>query len=903
MRTINGVPYILANSNDGLVFLNSVTGKYSVIKHDPRNPHSILSNNVNDVFYDNTGTIWLATLQGLCKSEKMLPGLKTVRIGLLKNENEDLENYGSEIKVIRQDPRNSTIWIGTASRGLWQYDWGKDSVIKQIPILNGQHQPGEISELYIDKSGRLWMGTSAGAAVYEPGTEQLNFISQKNAGKDRFAKNEVTSNFMEDSQNNIWVGTSNGVSIYDLHLQFVKNIIEEWDDPAKIKSHYIYALHPKNEHQVWIISRMLKLYDLDSGSFVSEISKNQNKITIPSFFEVTDDAKGNFYFTGFSGIYVWQKQSDSFYVPHFNSLINKNFSETFVDNRNRLWVASLGAGLLKINPGTDAITQFTAKNGLSTNMMNHLLWSQRKGPVFIITKDGFQYFYPDSVITDIQSAPLLITGINILEKPLKANYQLFSDSSVRISYRQNVISFEFSLLDYNYTEDISYQYKLDGFDKDWINAGNHRLATYTNLDAGKYVFRVRAKNHDGIDAGQAIVKLRVVPPFWKTGWFIALGILIVLLLLCRWYMHQQQKYRSEKILNSFTASLYGQTTIEDMAWDIARNCVSKLGFVDCIVYILDEEKNVLVQKAACGPKNPVQREILNPIEISLGKGIVGSVAQSGVAEIIHDTSVDQRYIVDDMRRFSEISVPMVTDGTVFGIIDSEHPEKNFFTRQHLYLLRKIAEVCSLRISKYIMEDRLRSKIARDLHDEMGSTLTSINIISKVTLQQVDGNVLMKTNLQKIKDHSSQMMESMSDIVWAINPANDTLEKIILRMKEHAAEMLEPAKINLHFSEGGALDNIKLNLAQRKDLYLIFKEAINNAVKYSEATEIHIHLGHENNNMKMQIKDNGKGFEAEKTYSGNGVRNMHSRAVQMKALLEIQSSPRAGTTILLQLPIA
>jgi hypothetical protein len=70
-----------------------------------------------------------------------------------------------------------------------------------------------------------------------------------------------------------------------------------------------------------------------------------------------------------------------------------------------------------------------------------------------------------------------------LEKPLKADYQLFSDSSLRISYWQNVISFEFSLLDYNYTEDISYQYKLDGFDKDWINAGSHRSATYTNLDA------------------------------------------------------------------------------------------------------------------------------------------------------------------------------------------------------------------------------------------------------------------------------------------------------------------------------------------------------------------------------------------------------------------------------------
>jgi ligand-binding sensor domain-containing protein len=184
------------------------------------------------------------------------------------------------------------------------------------------------------------MGTSAGAAVYEPGTEQLNSFRIKMQARTGLRQTRLLQ-FMEDSQNNIWVGTSNGVSIYDQHLQFIKNIIEEWDDPAKIKSHYIYALHPKNEHQVWIVSRMLKLYDLDSGSFVFEISKNQNKITIPSFFEVTDDGRGNFYFTGFSGIYVWQKQSDSFYVPHFNSLLNQNFSETFVDNRNRLWVASL----------------------------------------------------------------------------------------------------------------------------------------------------------------------------------------------------------------------------------------------------------------------------------------------------------------------------------------------------------------------------------------------------------------------------------------------------------------------------------------------------------------------------------------------------------------------------------
>jgi len=201
-----------------------------------------------------------------------------------------------------------------------------------------------------------------------------------------------------------------------------------------------------------------------------------------------------------------------------------------------------------------------------------------------------------------------------------------------------------------------------------------------------------------------------------------------------------------------------------------------------------------------------------------------------------------------------------------------------------------------------MEDRLRSKIARDLHDEMGSTLTSINIISKMALLQTDGNNTMKNNLQKIKDHSGHMMESMSDMVWAINPANDTLEKIILRMKEHAAEVLEPSKINLYFREDGTLYDIKLNLGQRKDLYLVFKEALNNAVKYSEASEIHILLSRENNFMKMQIIDNGKGFETEKSYSGNGLRNMHSRALQMQASLKIQSIQGSGSAIVLQVHI-
>ncbi len=142
-----------------------------------------------------------------------------------------------------------------------------------------------------------------------------------------------------------------------------------------------------------------------------------------------------------------------------------------------------------------------------------------------------------------------------------------------------------------------------------------------------------------------------------------------------WTIHLRRKIQAQKILNYFATSLYGQNTVEDICWDVAKNCISQLRFVDCMVYIFDPQRNVLMQKAAYGPKSPDKHEILNPIEIPMGKGIVGSVALSGKPEIVGNTSKDSRYIVDDERRYSEITVPIFVDGKIFGIIDSEHPRR------------------------------------------------------------------------------------------------------------------------------------------------------------------------------------------------------------------------------------
>ncbi len=203
-----------------------------------------------------------------------------------------------------------------------------------------------------------------------------------------------------------------------------------------------------------------------------------------------------------------------------------------------------------------------------------------------------------------------------------------------------------------------------------------------------------------------------------------------------------------------------------------------------------------------------------------------------------------------------------------------------------------------RARRHLEMEQMRNTIARDLHDDIGSTLSSINIISQLALKDANGSA---SQFQRIAQHSSRMMESMSDIVWSINPNNDSLEQVVSKMKEFAAEILDPLDIAYTFSGEDLLHTLTLDVAQRKNLFLIFKEALNNAAKYSKASAIHVVLNRQDNNLSMQLTDNGKGFDVSATSSGNGLKNMQARAQSIQGTLTVNSSGE-GTTIHIELPL-
>jgi diguanylate cyclase (GGDEF)-like protein/PAS domain S-box-containing protein len=172
----------------------------------------------------------------------------------------------------------------------------------------------------------------------------------------------------------------------------------------------------------------------------------------------------------------------------------------------------------------------------------------------------------------------------------------------------------------------------------------------------------------------------------------------------------KQKSEQLDIIQDLAILLLQRTSLEDVLWLVARSTIARLGFEDCVIYLLDDSGKNLVQKAAFGPKNPYGKVILDPIVIPVGQGIVGSVALTGKHERILDTRKDDRYIVDDQMRLSELAVPIIHEEQVIGVIDSEHTEAHFYTAEQVDLLTTIASIAANKIANALNIERLNSTV-------------------------------------------------------------------------------------------------------------------------------------------------------------------------------------------------
>jgi signal transduction histidine kinase len=195
---------------------------------------------------------------------------------------------------------------------------------------------------------------------------------------------------------------------------------------------------------------------------------------------------------------------------------------------------------------------------------------------------------------------------------------------------------------------------------------------------------------------------------------------------------------------------------------------------------------------------------------------------------------------------------------------------------------------------------MRNNISRNLHDDIGASMSNINILNELAKRNAANPEKSKEYLVKSGEDIQRISESLSDIVWNINPQYDNLQNLFIRMKRYAADMMDGKNISYEMQFPEDADKISLSMEKRRDLYLIFKEAVNNLVKYSKATHANLKMELDRKKIFLSIIDNGIGFESNKLQYGNGITNMQHRAKACDAILEIISHPGEGTEIKLEM---
>jgi len=402
-------------------------------------------------------------------------------------------------------------------------------------------------------------------------------------------------------------------------------------------------------------------------------------------------------------------------VTRKDGLLHNRIEALLLDKKNRIWMGN-DVGLSCFMIADSSLRIFDERFGLSVQGFRINSYHQNSDDELVWgTERGLQYFYPDNLIKQKIS---LNTSIHRVEtRDVEAN--LTQNAVFLLSPNDNYVTFYFSAIDYSKHLRTFYEYKLEGLDENWIRVIDQNFVRYNSLQAGNYLFKVRASNDGKVwEEAKNTVTITIAKPVWQQTWFKMLGALIGLLLIwfvVRYYrlkqIRQREELETEVVINYFASQINSHKNTNELLWDIAKNCISKLHFEDCVIYLKDETRNILIQKAAYGPKNPIDFTIHQPMEIPVGKGIVGTVAVTGKAELISNTATDSRYLVDDATRLSEITVPVIIDGKVVGVIDSEHSRKNFFSSRHLQVLSTVAALCATQIQRTnAEEEKQKAKI-------------------------------------------------------------------------------------------------------------------------------------------------------------------------------------------------
>jgi len=556
----------------GLAWFDPATESFSSYRWDAAEPRSLPDDYVISLFEDRGGSLWIGTKSG--GLAKWNP--RTWSFGHTRASAE--EGFTDRnITSFAEDPQGR-LWIGTFGGGINVLDRSTSHV---TPVRQA-NQRGALSDdrvmaMLEGSDGYMWVGTMGGGLNrVDPQTLRAEVFQNDPAVPTTLAASGVMSLLEVEKQ--LWVGTfGGGISRFDARTHRFENLRAGPEDGMHLSNGKISALARDRAGHVWIGTDGggLNVWDIKTRRlyYYKRDGKQLDSLSSDSIWALLVDDAGNVWI-GTRGGGLDRVDNPGAGPAHLRftnysepqGLPNNTVYGLRADGTGNIWI-STNFGLARLDPRTSVIQRFHRLHGLQAEEFNFgAHYRDRSGKLFFGGASGFNSFYPEVLEFNERAPRVVLTQFLKLNEPGMAGVPEERIQRVSLNHQEDVVTFRFAALDFADPRANRYEYKLDGFDANWVRADERRAATYTNLPGGHYVFRVRASNSDGVWSTQDLaLPIDVAPSPWLSPWaFVAYTVLALLMLLAVWYAQQR------KIARAATYRLELEQQVSDRTYELAQ---------------------------------------------------------------------------------------------------------------------------------------------------------------------------------------------------------------------------------------------------------------------------------------------------------------------------------------------
>jgi ligand-binding sensor domain-containing protein len=571
----------IGTDGKGIDILDPETGIFHHVVHSPYNSKSLNNNVVRSISTDHRGGVWVGTYNG--------------GVNFFNQNAEAFFHYkvptinGNSSVTAFAEEKNGNLWVGTDGGGLSYFNRATGQFVN---LFHDERNKNSLSDnriisLQIDENGELWIGTYLGGiSRYNPRTKTFTRYDDTNGSG---LTDNVIWTMLIDSQKRIWAGTNKGLNLFDrttnkfTHLDITN---------SNLSNNMIRCLFEDKQQRLWIGTQEgLNLLEKPYKKFTVIKSDQQKENSLSNHWvrTINSDHQGNLWIGTFSGgLNLFDEMSNSFLsFTESDGLPDNIVSGILGDHNNNLWI-STQRGLAFLDMKNRTFRNYNVSDGLQDYQYNiNACFETQQGEFLFGGNNGFTLFVPDVIneVKNNQYPPrVALTSFKIFNKEVipddngsALRAQINETKKITIPYDQNVLTFEFSALNFIQPEKNEFAYMLSGFEDNWNMVGNQRSATYTNIEPGLYTFKVKASNNDNIwnDTGTSVV-IEILPPFWETWWFKAIIAFVAMASALLILDFVRNRIREKIRINKIIAELELKALIAQMNPHFIFNCLTSI---------------------------------------------------------------------------------------------------------------------------------------------------------------------------------------------------------------------------------------------------------------------------------------------------------------------------------------